>query len=312
MEAPVDLARVCAVTVTYGPDLTLMLSQQSSLPASCPRVVVDNGSDEAVYAQMQTALVGLQVVFLRNPSNLGLAAAQNQGAEMARGLVGDDGFLLFLDQDTEASSAAVGRLLVAYLDAERRIGPGAAGPRMVDVTTGMDHGFHVMRGWRWTRVHSCDPASPPVDCANLNASGTLVPVRYWQRSGGTDPNLFIDHVDTDWAFRMRAAGLLLHGIPGVAFAHRMGESSQRVWLFGWRVWPRRSPARHYYLFRNTLRLMRRPYVPIVWKGWAAAKLVLTVAVTFVVDERRLAQLRQMTRGLADGLPSGDALSADLP
>lgn len=119
--------------------------------------------------------------------------------------------------------------------------------------------------------------------------------------GGLDEGLFIDHVDTEWIFRVKAAGYGVFGIPNVHFQHRMGERSLRIWLFGWRVWPYRSPQRHYFLFRNTLRLMRRGYVPLVWKIWAAAKMLLTTVAYFLADQDRRAQWQSMVKGARHGL-----------
>jgi len=100
-----------------------------------------------------------------------------------------------------------------------------------------------------------------------------------------------------------AAGYALYGMPQVGFIHRMGEASVRFWLFGWRVWPSRSPRRHYFLFRNAVILMRRDYVPAVWKAWAVAKLLVTFAVHALTDPRRKEQCRAMLRGLREGLES---------
>jgi rhamnosyltransferase len=85
----------------------------------------------------------------------------------------------------------------------------------------------------------------------------------------------------------------------------MGEASRRIWLFGWRVWPSRSPQRHYYLFRNAVALMRRQYVPVVWKTWAVAKLVLTAVVHGLHGDRRREQLQQMWRGARAAFKKND-------
>jgi len=300
VNAAASIDRICCVVVTYQPDIAVLRRQMQSLPGECARVVIDNASEQTRFAGLQEMLAEFNVVPVRNDQNVGLAAAQNQGAALALQRVPQPGYLLFLDQDTEAEAGAVAALLDGYLEASAKHGAGAAGPRLVDVATGLHHGFHVMRGLRWLRLYPDPEQSEAIDCANLNGSGTLVPVAQWIASGGMDEALFIDHVDTDWAFRMRALGYRLHGVPRSHFIHRMGEASRRVWLFGWHVWPTRSPHRHFFLFRNTIRLMRRDYVPALWKAWAAAKLGLTLAVTLVVDDRRLEQVRQMARGFRAG------------
>lgn len=295
-----DISQICCIVVTYQPDPAVLRQQMESIPGACHRVVVDNASEPGLFVRTQEMLAEFDVEVSRNADNLGLAAAQNQGAALAIQQFPQAKFLLFLDQDTVPGAGAVEALLDGYLTAASVHGAGAAGPRMVDVATGLHHGFHVMRGLRWVRVYPPATQREPVECANLNGSGTLVQVPVWIAAGGMDGALFIDHVDTDWAFRMRALGYKLYGIPGSDFAHRMGEASHRVWLFGWHVWPTRSPRRHYFLFRNTVRLMQRDHVPAVWKAWAGAKLLLTVVVTVCTDDQKREQFRQMIRGFRDG------------
>ena len=118
--------------------------------------------------------------------------------------------------------------------------------------------------------------------------------------GGLDAGLFIDHIDTDWSFRVLAHGRRLFGIPSARLIHRMGRGSRRVWLLGWRVWPERSPQRHRTLFRNTILLLRRPHVPFVWKFWALVKLPLTLLLTLLYGPQRIPQLTAMLRGVRDG------------
>jgi rhamnosyltransferase len=295
--------RLAVITVTYHPDLARLRAQLARLPASALVVLVDNASDAPEIAQL-TALAsarrGTQLV--RNVRNLGLAAAVNQGAGAAARIDPGVDTLLLLDQDSVPEPGSIAQLQRALAELEGKgARAGCVGPRLVDDATGLQHGFHCIRGWRWSRVFPETGSTTPVDVANLNGSGTLLRRATFERLGGLESGLFIDHVDTEWAFRVRAAGLHLYGIPQAAFAHRMGDRSLRFWCFGWRVWPQRSPLRHYYLFRNAVTLLRRPYVPRVWKFWAVVKLGLTLVVHGVFDGERRAQLRSMWRGIGHGL-----------
>lgn len=293
---------LATVTVTFNPDIRILETQLAQLPTDALRVVVDNASDAQTRLRVQQLCESCGAVFVGNVDNLGLATGLNIGARTALSHAPHTAYLLLLDQDTEPGPDGVQDLVNAY---ERLLAlghpPGCAGPRMVDVSTGLQHGFHRIKGWRWVREFPPPTRLDPVPLANLNGSGTLVPVAIYRELGGFDDDLFIDHVDTDWSFRVLAAGYALYGVPQIAFRHRMGEASVRFWMFGWRVWPSRSPRRHYFLFRNALILMRRDYVPAVWKFWAAVKLLLTAAVHAVTDPARGSQWRQMTRGIRDGL-----------
>lgn len=299
LDRPVqDPARLGVITVTYNPDITILARQLSQLPTLSMKVVVDNASRPDLQAKLQDVVALYGGVLLRNEQNIGLPAAINQGCRFVREARADCGYLLLLDQDSEPGYQGAERLLAACVAVEAWSGkPCCVGPRLVDVSTGLEHGFHQMRGWRWVRLYPARDSKAILPLTNLNGSGTLMPWSVFSELGGLEEELFIDHVDTEWAFRVLARGWGLYGVTDVAFHHRMGDKSLRFWLFGWRVWPCRSPLRHFYLFRNARWLLGRTYVPLVWKGWAVVKLCLTLAVHGLFDPARKEQLKSMLRGL---------------
>lgn len=294
---------LAAVTVTYNPDLDILERQLQQLPPTCVKVWVDNGSaPELVQRLRAIASSRDDLLLVQNANNVGLAAALNQGCEVSRQWRADVTHLLMLDQDTEPGKGGVEALFAAYQTLEReRPRLGCVGPRLQDVQTGLEHGFHQMSGCRWVRRYEVPDFAVPV--ANLNGSGTLLSYELFRSLGGLDADFFIDHVDTAWSFRVLDAGYELFGVPGVHFQHRMGERSLRFWLLGWRIWPYRSPRRHRFLFRNTVRLLRRRGVPLCWKLWAPVKLAVTMLVHLAMDEARADQMKQMWGGLRDGLAS---------
>ena len=296
-----DMDGVAAIVVTFHPEVHRFKMVLDALPARVQLIVVDNNSPPPILEGIRQALGERDgVKLLCNSSNVGLAAAINRGAAAASAEHAK--FLLLMDQDSVPCGDAVQRLYEAFLELERAgVAVGGVGPRLKDASTGLEHGFHTIHGWRWERVYPEPRDIFPVRCANLNGSGTFVRTSTFLQLGGLDESLFIDHVDTDWSFRLSHLGFQLFGIPDAIFNHEMGESGKRFWLLGWRVWPVRSPLRHYYLFRNAIMLLRRSYVPFVWKFWAVVKLGATLMVHGILDPRRTDQLRQMCKGLHDGL-----------
>jgi rhamnosyltransferase len=291
-------ASLATVTVTYHPSLAMLRKQLAQLPRDALRIVVDNASPEPLRVGLRALVAEEGALLIENDANLGLAAATNIGITHA--LCSGAQRVLFLDQDTEPGATGVADLCAAHYRVHASDPrPSCIGPRLVDISTGLDHGFHQQRGWRWVRVWPPHDA-PPVRCVNLNGSGTLVPREILVALGGLEEELFIDHVDTEWAFRVLAAGFGLYGAPGVAFRHRMGERTWRFWWWGWRIWPYRSPLRHRYLFRNAVRLMHRPYVPRIFKTWAVVKLMVTFCAHALFDKARVRQAKAMLHGVVDG------------
>lgn len=294
---------LASITVTYHPELDILGRQLRALPAEAVKIIVDNNSGDETRARINSLVKDMpQTFFLPQLSNLGLAAGLDVGVRSLSDIAPDRELILLLDQDSEPRPGAIARLCGALIELERSgKNPGAVGPQLQDVDTGLYHGFHQMTRWRWRRVFPEPPQQQPISIANLNGSGTLMRRAVYERLGGLDSELFIDHVDTEWAFRLLVNGYTLWGIPDAVFLHRMGQRGLRFWMLGWRVWPARSPARHRYLYRNALWLIQRPYVPQVWKFWAVIKLLLTALMHGLADPHRLAQLAAMWQGVREGM-----------
>jgi|GEM_PF-294081 len=296
------LSRLATVTVTFNPSQVELEAQLQALPTSSIKIIVDNASLPQRWTEIETLASQFKNVHLiRNDSNLGLAAAINRGVNWLATLTISPELVLLLDQDSEPQPASIAVLLAAFRHLQstgHKVG--CVGPLLADPDTGLTHGFHQSSRWRWRRAYPSAGSTSPVPCSSLNGSGTLVPIKLFQQLGGLDETLFIDHIDTEWAFRVMAHGYGLWGIPGAVFNHSMGQASVRFWLFGWRVWPVRSPQRHYYLYRNAAILMRRSYIPTIWKTWAVAKLLLTTGVVVITGPSRTQQIKSMWHGIKTG------------
>lgn len=292
--------RLAAVTVTFNPEPTLLARQLAALPRACLRIIVDNGSAAESVDRIRDIAIQSGATLLENPGNLGLATALNIGLRHA--LATECSHAVLLDQDSIPEAGATEALLDAFL-ALKAAGrnPGCVGPCLVDADTGLQHGFHSIRGLRWVRLHPPGNSTRAVACASINGSGTLMQLSLWEELGGLDEPLFIDHVDTEWSFRVASQGYGLFGIPWARFSHRMGDHSLRFWWFGWRLWPYRSPLRHRYLFRNAVLLARRTYVPMTWKSAMVLKLGATLVLHAIFDPARYSQARAMLAGAAAGI-----------
>lgn len=296
-----DPLSIASITVTHDPDGAILRRQQMQLAGAALRIVVDNASAVAAQAGLREIVAAAGSELLALPANIGLAAAINVGLRHVREHHPAVQAILLLDQDTEPGASGLAQLQGAYIALRREFGPEIAlNPALVDADTGVDHGFHAIHGLRWVRVRRL-AGDRPVDCAGLNCSGTLAGVATFDRVGGMDESFFLDMLDAEWSFRAAAMGVRLLGVPATHFIHRMGQRSLRVWLFGWRVIPYRSPWRNRLVVRNTLRLIGRRHAPAVWKLWAVPKLLLTMAAHGIFDRNRGAQLGAMLRGVGDAV-----------
>lgn len=285
-------ARVCAVVVTFRPDLeTASKVFDAVRPQVDELLIFDNGSGSGFDAlfEVEDARGGH---VLRSPDNLGIGAAINRAAEWA--ISSACTHLLMLDQDSVLESGAVQVLF----DALERLGAVAVGPQFRDARSGQLAPF-VKIGFPFNEKLQGGPGQV-VEADFLITSGTLVDLRDFIASGGLDEGIFIDNVDLEWSFRMRHHGGRLYGVCDAHMRHAIGER------LAWRGLKRsgvilHSPLRLYYIMRNRVLLYRRVETPAIWIAQDVPRLLLRFVGTGLFVAPRLRYLREMVRGLFDGI-----------
>lgn len=291
---------VWAVIVSYNPDLTRLKDLVEAVALQVAGVViVDNASNIDSSVILDDS--GVHNVFVINlPENYGIAAAQNIGIERAiqRGAT----YIYLSDQDSLPSSSIIAELLSAFPSGSKA--PVAAvGPATVDERTGQVSFFVVERSGmprRWKQIVDGEDTKKTVEVGFLISSGTLLSVEAIKHIGGMRSRYFIDHVDTEWCFRARKMGYLLLGMPKARLTHRLGDEVKRVWFFGMRQVMYHSPLRDYYMFRNTLLMLRDVSMSWCWRGYLIWRLVQFAGYFLVFAANREVRLQRMLLGLLHG------------
>jgi len=139
-------ASLDVIIVSYNAraDLEACLASIHAAPPARPHtiVVVDNASRDA--SADAVARRWPDVRLIRNPRNLGFAAANNLGIRASSGT-----FVLLLNSDTIVPAGAVDRLVAAL---ERHPGAAIAGPRLVDADGAPELSFgRVLSPWNELR-----------------------------------------------------------------------------------------------------------------------------------------------------------------
>ena len=294
--------RVCAIIVSYHPDLKVLESVVSAAQRQVYRVVlVDNGSPRETVSRLCTLAREKGVELVQCSQNLGVATGHNLGIEWAR--KNSCSHVLLLDQDSIADPGMVGELLAAHsrLTAQG-LKVSAVGPRYRG-SEGGHSSFFVRFGWLKFKRTVCtlQCRGECIESDFLITSGSLIALDAIDVIGGMDDGLFIDHVDTEWYLRATHKGYRAFGVCDAVMSHTLGSETLAVWFGRWRYVPRHSPLRHYYTFRNSMLLYKRDYAP---KSWIANDVVRLVFM-FVFYTLRTAPRRQhaamMLRGIVDGL-----------
>lgn len=227
----------CAVVVTYYPDEGFPIRLKSVLAQFPKVIVIDNGSQGAASDLLYTESLFPNVFVHMNPTNFGIAAALNQGAELAR----QHGFdwLVTLDQDTSIFP----EMLTTLFDVYEKSGGG-------DVLIGGNYwDAHGKRNFI-----QCNKSArrPFVERKTLITSGTLAPLSLFKVIGFFREDYFIDSVDHEFCLRARRQGfrILISCLP--VMSHSIGAYVENA------GWLRRllsfnhSPVRKYFIARNTI------------------------------------------------------------
>jgi len=290
-------ARVCAIIVSYHPRSGHLERQLAALrPQVALAVCVDNSGDAAVQSMLAELGQRYDLHVLPLAGNLGIAAAHNAGIAHARQAQATH--VLLLDQDSVPAADMVARLLAASVAlAQSGKSVAAVGPAIADDRRAA--GAQLLA----------------VDV--LISSGMLIELSAIDRVGPMDETLFIDQVDNEWCLRAGAAGARCYIVGGAHMAHSLGARTQRLWLLRWYGAPVHPPQRHYFNFRNSIRLYRRPYVPASWVVRDFMRLIKLLLFFSIGGTARLAHLSMMLRGVRDGWRdlggnpfSGQRLSGD--
>ena len=291
------LATIHAVIVAFHPQTDRFVAALGAvLPQVAAAVIVDNSGPGSPVDALVREHAPQRCTLLSMSGNTGVAVAQNAGIRHALS-AGADAILL-LDDDSVAGEGMVARLATELSDAAARGAKvAAAGPRFEEEQSGV-HSRFVRYGMLGPVRLPCTDEGRVLDVDMLISSGSLIPADTLREVGLMDEALFIDHVDTDWCMRARSRGFRLLGVCGARLSHRLGDRAPHSFA-GRRIFFR-SADRHYYMFRNSIALYRRPHAPAGWIVGDALKLLsLSVAIAAGCAPRG-EHIAAMASGIAHG------------
>lgn len=297
---------VSAVLVTYNPGTEILSAAIEAVSGQVSDVfIVDNASSNYSFDWLDKLDVSANVKLhvLRQEENIGIAAGHNIGIRQA--IEKGAKFVLLLDQDSQVEPDMVLKLRSAYTESNKKgFQVAAIGPQYRDADNGTLSRFVKVGLFRFIHC-GCENKASLVEADFIVSSGSLLPVAALEEIGLMDERLFIDHVDTEWCFRAKSKGLQIFGLCGAVMTHSLGEQRKEIWFLRKRSVPFHKPFRYYYMFRNSVLLYQRGYIPLNWKFVDMVR-CLKMAVFFsLAAENRFICLKMMFLGVVDGLRGVD-------
>ncbi len=288
-------AEVCAIVVSYQPDLSRLQALLQNLVLQAQAVLlVDNGSHMQPQLQDLAQQCGAHALLL--PQNIGLAAGFNRGIAWAQARGASH--VLLSDQDSAPSPPMLRQLLATEARLLAQGVPLAAlGPAFVDVKTGRIGDVIGPERWYTRRKHHAE-VDKLMRAAYLISSGQLIRTSVLQQVGNMHEEFFIDGVDIEWCLRAASLGLQCFCVCDAVMQHDLGEAVSQV---GQRQIALHSPLRHYYIVRNSVLMLRMPHIPWRFKVSEAAKTLRRLLAFSLLCRPRHLHLQWMLRGLWHGV-----------
>jgi rhamnosyltransferase len=267
---------VAAVLVTYNSDLSRLKESLSVLVLQCRVVVVDNSNINKFQDIIEKLSFQAGAVYLSLGDNFGIAHAQNVGIAWARKNRATD--ILLIDDDTIPDCNFVMNLLNARNSLNLQYA--VISSRTIN-NNGQDISNRLLKG-----------STDFTPCSELTSSGTLISMVIFDLVGIFDEKLFIDCVDFEWGWRASALGVPLLLCNNICIRHRLGEGER----LGIKI---ASPIRHYYQYRNVLRMIFYSKAPLLWRLSQLIKLPIKLFFIAFFTNQRYVRLRYAFWGVCD-------------
>ena len=289
--------QVIAVIVVFQPELEALYQLVLATAEQVEGIVIVNNSPKvSLNDLLQAADTPIHLITLEE--NMGIAYAQNIGIEWA--ISQNAQYVLLLDQDSTPLPGMVQTLAKSF-DCNSMVI--AAGPQYQDFRTGVKSRFMVERFGLPYRLlpKNSDRNKKSLAVKFLISSGCLINLDKLLKIGGMRSNYFIDHVDTEWCLRAINSGYVLLGCPNALMQHTLGDQAKKVWFIYTRNISQHSPLRDYYMFRNTLLMLRDTKAKFAWRTFLVLRLFQFLIYFSLFSAAPLQRLKMMLLGIKHGL-----------
>lgn len=271
---------ISAIIVAHDPPLDFAENLKITSGQVAKVVVIDNGSSKINQGNFH---------LISNKENLGQGAALNQGVNWAK----ENGYkwVLLLDQDSRLDSKMVQNQIEAFKECGFRNKLAIIGVNCVFKGTGeIKYSLQNQKQYFEREV--------------AMASGALLSLDAFLKTGRFREEFFIDSIDADYCLRLRKNGFKIIIAKNAMMEQRVG-SNGRMKKFLWRkiLVTNHSAKRCYYMTRNGLILLKEYFFSEPY--WCFRRVVwyFLIKPLFVIfyEEDKKNKIKSMFWGAADAL-----------
>ncbi len=296
---PMSFKTITAVIVTCNPPDGLETRINAILEQVNTAIIVDNASEEVTQYLLKSVQKKhperLQCIW--NASNIGLAAALNQGIRRAK--ENNAGWILLLDHDSTPAPGMITAMANAYT--------AYSDPRQVAILAPQIHDEAVATATRYLVLEGAlgfrrivPSKAVHDDIAVVITSGSLVSADIFDDVGLMPEHFFIDYIDYDFCLRLQSRKYRILLVRDAVLQHRLGQKTAHL---GRTVIASNHRAeRKYSIFRNRIWLWKRyglAYPGFVIHDSLAAGLELLRVIFF--EQSKPSKINAILKGIVAGI-----------
>lgn len=283
---------VVAVVVTWNPNLTVLEQALKSYKSKCRVVIVDNGSDSITLTSLRNE-VSSTCQLIECGANYGIAVALNRG--IRAGLDWQPEYYCLLDQDSVLEEGTLECLVT--LSRQLALQEEAV-PVVAPVPVARDSAVPI---GMYYKLSACRPSQKVSQVESIYTSGLVVPASLAVEAPQME-SFFIDYVDTEWCYRVRALyGAEIYVAHKARISHQVGDSELRLGFVRRRPLLVHSPLRQYFQLRNAIWMLRLSYIPIKARLIIFLRCLARVGILATSVAPRCTRLKYFAFAVLDGL-----------
>ena len=278
------MSKISAIVVVYKPPLDAVENIKKILSMLESVIVVINEATSEFIERLKET----NAVIINNNSNVGLSTALNIGIKYALLTKKSENIILF-DQDSCPDDDMVNNLMRSREILETKSTKLCiVGPDTIDIKRTNFQGEGEGRGFGYDKK-----------VASLITSGVLLSAKIVSIVGLMNEEYFIDCIDHDYSFRASSKGILIYKIADAKLTHNLGDFNFNFIKISKPM--HINTIRHYYIIRNSILLVKKPYSPLKWKIIEAFKILRRVVAYPILSKNKMESATYVIQGLIDGI-----------
>lgn len=277
--------KIIAEIITFNPDIKILKENIDSIyPQVDSLLIVDN--DSRNFLEIKKLLSRYcNIKLIKNPHNLGIAQALNQGLNFAK--ENNFSWIFTLDQDSLCGNFLI-QEYKNYIENYMTNKTIILTPQILDLNSKKN----VLQNENESKYENVNFAI---------TSGSLINITNAFKIGCFDQKLFIDYVDYDFCINAINHKYEIVKVNKAILYHRLGEIKEyNMQIFKVEV-TNHSPLRRYFLFRNKIIL----YKKYLWTNsyWVTKNILSSLKVfikIMIFEKQKKDQFINILKGLNDG------------